>query len=888
AAVSRLREVIAVHLDEASGAPETAMMWLTREVGIGREAARQIVTYLAAGKAALGVMPSQSQIVLERFFDESGGMQLVIHAPFGSRINRAWGLALRKRFCRRFNFELQAAASEDAIVISLGETHSFPLDEVPRYLDPKTVRGLLVQALLNSPMFAIRWRWNLGVALAVLRFAGGKKVPAPLRRMQAEDLLAVIFPDCLACQENLQGERAIPDHPLVNQTVHDGLYEAMDIEGLERLLLDLDQGTRSVHVRELTEPSPLAQEILTARPYAYLDDAPLEERRTQAVMSRRWLDAQSASDLGKLDGDAIARVKEEVWPEVNSTDELHDALLLLGAMTEGELAAQGPHGEAFIAELIAEKRATLLLREPASSLWVAAERLPMLLALYPNADLAPPIAAPAEYAAIPFSFEAALVELLRGRLGCVGPETAAHLAGLFGLHEQAVETALKRLEGEGFLLRGRFTPGFPGTEWCERRLLARIHRYTVARLRAEIEPVASADFMRFLLDWQHVAPRQQGEGPQALAAILDQLEGFEAPACAWEGEILPCRVSDYEPAWLDQLCLAGRILWARGRLRVSFGPKRTLAPVRSTPITFLSRGGASAWQGLVPLANGQCLPLSNRARQVALFLEKAGASFFADLVDGTGLLGSELEEALGELVGAGLVHSDSFAGLRALLLPSNRRRPFSGVRRRRRVALFGIEEAGRWVRRFRPVDGAAPDGDTEGAGPPAMGLSFPSPRVAQIARTLLRRYGVVFRRLVAREGALPPWRELWLLYRQLEARGEIRGGRFVAGASGEQFALPEAVGALREVRRQEKTGTLVSISAADPLNLVGIVTPGARVPALVGNRVLYRDGVPIAVQLGKAVELLEPHPGNEAWQVRNALLKRAVSPELRSVLRQMG
>jgi ATP-dependent helicase Lhr and Lhr-like helicase len=419
---------------------EPATSWLINEVGIIRSGAEQIVEYLAGAKIVLGVMPSQQNLVLERFFDDSGSMQLVVHSPFGSRINRAWGLALRKRFCRKFNFELQAAATEDAIVLSLGPTHSFPLDEVFHYLNSKTVRQLLCQALLDAPMWNIRWRWNVTRSLAVLRRRGGKKIPAQLQRMDAEDLLTAVFPDQVACAENLPtGEREIPAHPLVDQTVKDCLEEAMDIDGLEKLLLSIERNEKNLFARDVIEASPLSQEILNARPYAYLDDAPLEERRTRAVFQRRWLDPQQASDMGKLDQAAIDRVRDEVWPEPRNADELHDALVELGFLTEQEAA----NWKDFFDELKSEGRAAVLHGSELQSppvLWVAAERLPQLNVVFAGRRLNPSIAAPDSFSKIEWNFEEALVEILRGRLEGLGPITVPALVESAGLSKLDVET----------------------------------------------------------------------------------------------------------------------------------------------------------------------------------------------------------------------------------------------------------------------------------------------------------------------------------------------------------------------------------------------------------------------------------------------------------------
>ncbi len=856
-AVSRLRSEIESQPDAAS-----ALAWLVSEVGITEAAATQLVDYLLMAKTALGVLPTERTIVFERFFDESGGMQLVIHAPFGSRINRAWGLALRKRFCRKFDFELQAAATEDSIVLSLGTSHSFPLAEVAAYLNAKTVRDVLIQALLAAPMFTARWRWNAGVALALPRFRGGKKVPPQLQRMYAEDLVAEIFPAQIACLENVPGDREIPDHPLIAQTIRDCLEEAMDIDGLERLLKGIESGAIAIVAKDVTEPSPLAQQILTARPYAYLDDAPLEERRTQAVMGRRWLDPASASDLGKLDIKAIERVRDEAFPDAETVDELHDALMWCGYLSTDEVAARGPWAD-LAAQLVATRRAALV-RIPSAALWMAAERLPRILALFPRASVEPPTQTPEPYASEETTRETALTEIVRGRMEALGPVTAPALAGALGIDVAEVDQALLRLEGEGSILRGSFTPDAAATEWCERRLLARIHRYTVDRLRREIEPVTTQDFMRFLCDRHHVTASERKEGPDALAGIIADLEGFEAPAAAWETEILPSRVNQYDFAWLDDLCLSGRIVWTRlAKPRSAEDEVRRAGPVRTTPIAILARRNAAIWNTAAAAAPATPPGMSSRAQRVRDYLEQHGASFFDEMVEGARILPSELEEALAELVALGLIVSDSFAGLRALLVPLERRKSLTGEKRRGRTAAFGIRDAGRWSL--------------------VRNQAAPAEAVTEhVARTLLRRYGVVFWRLLAREAAwLPPWRDILRVLRRLEARGEIRGGRFVAGISGEQYALPEAVSALREIRRRGPDGALIAVSAADPLNLAGVLVPGPKVAALSGNRLLFRDGQLIATLVADEVSLLAELDPSGAAQAKSALIVRSsISPQL--------
>lgn len=861
-AVSRLRSELDEALNALSAPPTPAELESLTERytsdAVPRAASSQFIEYLAAAHQALGCLPSQDTLVLERFFDESGGMQLVLHAPFGGRVNRAWGLSLRKRFCQRFNFELQAAATEDALILSLGPTHSFPLDEVFRYLHPNTVRPLLIQALLVAPMFETRWRWNATRSLAIQRFRGGSRVPPRLQRMNAADLLTLVFPDQVACQENLAGPREVPEHPLVQQTVNDCLVEAMDVHAFETLLGEIVGGRKRLIARDLTEPSPLSLEILSARPYAFLDDAPLEERRTQAVSARRWLSPAQASELGALDPQAIARVQEEAWPTVRDHDELADALQVLGVVRQQSANELG--WLSGLDTLAGSGRVTRLTRPDGASIWVSVERLVELRRLYPGMSESLQIDVPRKLVpTLERTDEEILVELVRGQAECRGPVRALDLARELMLPEQAVELALLSLETEGFVLRGAFSPGADGSvEWCERGLLARVHRYTLARLRSEIEPVQQTDFMRFLLRWQRVEEGHQGSGPDALAQVLDQLEGFEAPAAAWEQEILPARIQDYDPAWLDLLCLSGRVTWLRRTPPPAASPRRIKpAPVRATPVALVSRANLDVWCSPGDPTRLEEPELSSAASRVRDVLRASGACFFMDLMGKSGLLRTQVEEGLAELVALGLANSDSFGGLRALIVPTAQRG--QAHRRHGRRAGQGMELGGRWSF-FEAMAGAAAASASESGRNP----------IEQIARRLLVRWGVVFRRVLEREPGLPPWRDLVRVFRRLEARGEIRGGRFVAGFSGEQYALPEAVSALRALRREDPDSELVSISAADPLNLRGLTVAGERVPALLTNRVCFRGGEVVGTKQGRAFQVLD---ADEGWTIRQALVR---------------
>ena len=840
-AVARLQAQLDALLGATPGNLQPALDWLTDTLGLN----------LARARLTLGALPSQDTLLMERFFDESGGTQLIIHTPFGSRINRAWGLALRKRFCRTFNFELQAAASEDAIVLSLSTSHSFELDDVWRYLHSNSAEHLLIQAVLDAPLFGVRWRWNAGVALALPRYTGGRKVAPQIQRMKSEDLIASVFPDQIACVENLAGEREVPDHPLVEQTLDDCLHEAMDCEGWLALLRRMENGDVRLISRDLPAPSPLAAEILSARPYTFLDDAPLEERRTQAVLNRRWTDPQSTDDLGALDAEAIQAVRDEAWPTPTGLDEMHEALMSLACISDAEAQAN-PQWPEWLNALADSGRASRLQVDAERSLWLAVERLTCLRAMYPQAQLFPPLEA------LPGFDEAwepddALLEVIRARLSAFGPLPLSAIAEPLGFPPIHITQALAQLEREGYVLRGRFTPGTDQEEWCERHLLARIHRYTVKRLRREIEPVALQDFMRFLFDWQHLSAATQGQGSTVLPAIVSQFEGYPAAASAWDSDILPARIKDYSASWLDDLCRSGKLVWTRLTAR----SKSTSTALRSTPIVLLPRSQVGLWSSLTeqtPVSE-----LSPKTQKVHQALSQHGALFFDELIHEAHLLRSELEIALQELVGAGLVNADSFAGLRALITPASKRQARSS-RRGRGAFIGGMDDAGRWALLRR--------------GPPAPTVDnkhpTPSDTLEHIALTLLRRYGVVFWRLLEREADwLPSWRELLRTFHRLEARGEIRGGRFVNGLAGEQFALPEAIPLLREVRRRAHDGSLIAVCGVDPLNLAGTLLPGAKVPALASNRLVYRDGLPVAAEIaGKQVFWLE-----STIEIRNKLIR---------------
>jgi ATP-dependent Lhr-like helicase len=848
--VSELRRAVGAALagggaeDDAARAERLqAACTLVRErCNIDEDAARQIVEYLSAARAELGVLPTRGEIVFERFFDEAGGMQLVVHAPFGARVNRAYGLALRKRFCVTFDFELQAAASDDALVLSLGPQHSFPLESASALVRSESARGALEQALLVSPMFTSRWRWNLNRALAVLRFRGGRRSPIQIQRMEAEDVMAAVFPALAACQENAPpGPIEIPDHLLVRQTLHDTLHEAMDVDGFVRMLSQLQEGEINAHFVDSTEPSLLAHEILNGKPYTFLDEAPLEERRTRAVSLRRGLPLE-ARELRQLDAAAIERVRAEAAPDLRGPEELHD--LLLASIIGRPLAAY----EQWFAELAAAGRAlTVSLDE---DLWCATERRGHVQALFADATFAPDKTLPGEPAEPPDPDEAA-AQALRGHLDVLGPVTVAQLASATALPASRVEVGLARLEAEGFAMRGHFDAQLDADageqeQWCARRLLARIHSYTQNRLRRAIEPVSAREFMRFLLRWQHAAAGSRCHGRAGLLAVIDKLQGYELAAGAWEKAVLPARVESYQERWLEDLCLSGEVVWGRFAMRAAqvgdARPRRGAAtPSRATPITFALREDLP-W--LLRAARGEAAPeepAHGAARELLEALQARGAMFQSELRAVTGRLPSEVEEGLWDLVARGLVTADGFGAVRALFSSRESWQRSRRVQQRRRV---GARRApalrhggeGRWA--LLPAapmlaQGAHHELDAEEL-------------AEQVAGQLLARWGVVFYDLLGMETLAVPWRELLWALRRLEARGLVRGGRFVAGFSGEQYAQPEAVELLRRARRAESHSEAVTLSAADPLNLTGIVLPGPRTPARAKLAVTYRDGELIA------------------------------------------
>ncbi len=855
--LSKLRQELASNLVEEAWEPDAEgiagpgllvapqnrdlMTWLMDHCGADEWAAEQAIRYVAAQRAALGIVPTCNEVVFERFFDESGGMQLVIHAPMGARINRAWGLAMRKRFCRSFDFELQAAADDNGVLLSIGPQHSFAIESLFGMLHAGNAQELLEQAVFAVPMFGIRWRWNITRALGVLRMSGGKKVQPFLQKFRAEDLLAATFPETVGCLENHHGDIEMPDHPLVRQTMYDCLHEAMDLPRWIAALEEVKAGTIKFTPVDTREPSPFAHQLLNARPYAFLDDAPLEERRTRAVTTRRGLAIDQLRDLAKLDPAAIAQVTEEAWPFARDADEVHDILLNMVVLR----AEETQDWPAWLKQLTAAGRACCGSWSTNEKFWFATERWPLIRAAYPTASVAPLPQLPAVLD-VPVEAADGRVEIVRGRIACSGPTTAADLAAKLHLETSQVFAALEAIEGQGAVMRGNYSEASqigtkdPATlEWCDRRLLARIHRLTLDGLRKRIQPVAAEVFIDYLTRLHGLTADSQRQGELGIRQAVTQLQGFELAAGTWEDKILAARVSDWDPSGLDHLFLCGELAWGRFQPpKRNEDDKAISGMTRVMPITLALREDL-AWL-LPPDRSPNESSLGSKARDVLAALRERGALFQHDLKALTGLLPTELDDSLRECAAAGLVSADTFAAVRTIVGKSEaaKRRTSAFMRARTRGMTLPPRTGGtgRWS--LFPGVVESVDRDT---------------RLEKWCRLLLARYGVVFRDLLAREVSAPAWWELVRVLRRLELRGEIRGGRFIAGI-GEQYALESAVGRLRELRDAPDDEQWCLISAVDPLNLSGHITAGPKVPAMHKNCLVLQRGRCVAAKVSGRIE----------------------------------
>ncbi len=869
-AVSALRRAVETALEDSSGL-EGALAVVEELTGVDRAVAQQVVAYLAAGHKELGALPTTDRFVIERFFDDTGGMQLVVHSPRGARVNRGLGLALRKRFCRTFDFELQAAASDDAVVLSLGPQHSFPLDEVLGFLSPATVRDTLIQAVLPTPMFASRWRWNLTRSLVSPRYRGSRRVAPAIQRMEADDLMAAVFPALAACQENVSGPIEIPDHPIVRQTLDDCCTEAMDLEALTDVLTGVRSGRVRSHCVDTVIPSVLAEEILNGRPYTFLDDAPLEERRTRAVTTRRGLPLE-ARDLASLDPTVVARIVDQARPELRNAEELHDLACSL------VLAPPRAEWDEWMADLARSGRAMAVEVADAGSRWVATEARHIASELVGGARFVPDHRLPDGSGVEPVSRDDALVIAARGHLGILGPVGLDALSASIGTGTIGeLRSAVARLEAEGSVLRCRVgasgsEEGQDADQYCARHLLARIHSAMRDGSRRSVEPVSAKQFMEFLLSWQHVGAGHRLLGPGGVADVIDQLQGYEAAVDAWESAILPARIAGYHAALLDEWCARGEVGFGRLGLRAADAtgrpPRRGgSTPSPATPISLFRRADldwllAAARDGAVPEP-----PRVGAALEVVQALQRHGALFVTDLCQLTGRLPGEVVEALWDGMARGLLTADGFQAVRALLSGRGQRARTSAFPGRSALVLHsegrpvpGLPRPGRARPRVRPaVSGGrwsvlggglglgeagatAEPGSMSASGRPTDARFDPDELAEAIAGQLLTRWGVVFRDLALRESLAVPWRDVLWALRRLEARGVVSGGRFVAGFTGEQFALPDAYEQLRDSVRRPGDGEVVRLSATDPLNLTGVILPGPRIPAQHSRTITLRDG----------------------------------------------
>ncbi|MDA8266107.1 MAG: DEAD/DEAH box helicase [Actinomycetota bacterium] len=888
--VSRLRSEVASWLDQSRS---TAVEALGRAAGIDSRAAEQVVTYLATAQAELGALPTTQRLVVERFFDDTGGMQLVLHSPRGARINRGMGLVLRKRFCRFFDFELQAAASDDAVVLSLGPQHSFPLADVAGYLAPAGVPDTLVQAMLPTPMFSSRWRWNLSRSLVSPRFRGSRHLPPAIQAMEADDLMAAIFPMLAACQENVSGPIVIPDHPIVRQTVADCCTEAMDLAGLMTFLGQLRTGEVTAHFVDSISPSVLSEEILNGRPYTFLDDAPLEERRTRAVQRRRGTDVQ-VHELGYLDPEIVATIAEQVRPSPRDGEELHDLLdsLILvepEALWRDHFALLVAQGRALEVRLPGEAGREELIR------WASTARRAAIGALVEGAAFVPepgPALAPSTGPAA--LGEDVLVEAVRGHLEVSQPLRREDLGELMGIgvrRDGEIGSALARLEREGSVLQCKVGDE-QAVRYCARNLLMRIHAAARDRSRRSVQTFSARQFMAFLVTWQHAGPPHRLVGPDGLLEVVEQLQGIEAPVESWESAILPARIAQYRPSLLDELCGKGEVGFGRlvrrpaegtGSVGTADSRRPGATPSPATPVGLFLRDDLPWLLAAIRTPAVRDEVLLGASADVVAALDERGALFFSDICAATGRMPVEVADALWEGIARGLVTADDFQAVRSLLRGRSRlghlvgpSRPAGGIEgssARVMPARHGVSRRGHVRARVRPALSAGrwsllDRGSREGGTTPLSHLhrtTYDADELAEaVAGQLLHRWGVVFRDLVVRESLGIGWRAILLALRRLEARGIVRGGRFVTGFNGEQFALPEAYERLRTVSSPSADGHTVCLSAADPLNLTGVLVGGPRVPAVRTRTIVICDGVISEGRPGPARGHLDAESGGGA------------------------
>ena len=826
--VCKLRREIAARFDESAPDAQSAARWLEEECALDESGAVQAVAYVRRGLAALGAIPDEHTIVAERFFDGLGGTQIVIHAPLGMRVNRAFGLALRKRLCQSFDFEIQASAIDDGVLLALNARHSFALESIFTMINSRTVRDVLTQALLDAPMFETRFRHVATRALSVLRNLRGRKVPAWIQRLRAQDLMIALFPGQQACFENRPARVAIPDHFIVRETLRECLEESTDLKSLMRLMEGIENGTVRTLAVDSIAPSVFAHRLLLAWDYAFLDDGERANRRSRAVTMNRGMaeDVFRSEDLSQmLAAEAVALTTAEATRTAPSRrardrDELYEVIRAHGALAPYQIDERVTGDAiAMLAELELEGR---LVRANyganASQKLIAAEDAALFAAAYPNLVFARTVADSGQE----FSREAAHEELVRRALKTSGPITTSELAERLELPPADIERSLAALEASGEVFRGRFTSA-RDEQWCERGNLEKIHRLTLARLRAEIEPCEDHEFAAFRLRWFHIGGTDLAPGTEGVAAVLDQFEGSAFSPDLWENAILPARITGYRGDLLDQLCVGGQFVWAA----LPDEQGEDAIPAR---VAFFDRRHRVPWS--VP---DERTALDSKEERVWQALVEGGAQYLDQLADRAAMSERDALKALWRLAALGRATNDSFTPLRLLSESAEARRAVgapeaqsltkrdANLRARLKSSL-----AGRWSKI------SAPRGSSQAQ-------AEDTPR--EHAMKLLQRNGILTREMLALESIPVLWSDLLFTLRRLEYGGTIRRGYFVRALSGEQYALPEALEMLRTSRAANVAREApIALSAADPANPYGAILPAVGISRDAENVIVLRGG----------------------------------------------
>jgi len=900
--VSELRGEIFERI--ARGDEAAAAAFLSAECAMDDRAARQAIDYVRRGQGALGAIPNQRTIVVERFFDGLGGTQVVIHSPFGMRVNRGLGLAIRKRLCQSFDFEIQASAIDDAVLLALNARHSFPLESLMAMISSRSVRHVLGQALLAAPMFEVRMRHVATRALAVMRSSRGRKVPAWIQRLRAQELAAAIFPGREACQENRPPDVELPEHFIATETMHECLTESTDIGRIEELLRAIEQGATRVVTVDAIAPSVFAHRILLAWDYSFLDDGERANRRSRTVSLNRAMaeDVLRTEDLSAmLAADAVESVEAEVSGRAmarraRDRDELYQMIRAHGALATSVLEERvAGEANAVLSALEGEGRVVRVrFSSGAAEMLIAGEDVALFGAAYPDAlferhaEAQPPV----ESSLPALEADDAEREIVRRAMATSGPVEIAELAERLKMAPATLEKHLLALEAKGLIFRGHFTPRRPALgatrgravtagaataspeQWCDRYNLEKIHRLTLNRLRAETEPCADHDYAAFRLRWNHVGGAGIAADQSGVAAVLEQLSGVALSPELWERAILPARIPGYRPEWLDLLCLGGEVVWAAV-------PGEDAADEVPARITFLRRRRAGAARFNEAAADDAAAEFTDRdERRVFLALAAGGAQYLDQLAERAGMAERTVLAALWRLAAAGRVSNDSFAPLRLLwAAPEAVRAMAPGAHRRARHdaalrARLRSSVTGRWsalgtgtaAQAAAPVPstGSGGAGGIAGSAPSGAGEACASARVSERdlarerAETLLNRNGIVTREMLGLESEPMAWHEISFALRRMEYAGSIRRGYFVRGLSGEQYALPAALEMLAASRNLNPAREHpIALSAADPANPYGAVLPGCGVAREAGNFVVLRAGRVMLGLAGRALVSLD-------------------------------